>query len=236
MQNFPGSRRTPCDGVQRNVLDYPPAHGVRGLPFRMRAIALILGAVSLLALTACTHRTPVHGRLIVFLGDSITAGYGLDPGQAYPNLIQIPGMPTVNLGVSGATSEDGRKQLNDFLASTQEQPALVVIALGANDILHGDSPDATEANLNALVAVCSSRGIPVLLCGVKIPFKFDTASIFEHVASKNHIPLEPAVLMGEAFQPDLLQEDHMHPTADGQKIIAGKMQAALLKHFTFQTP
>lgn len=196
-----------------------------------RAFVLLFSA---LLLFGCTHRSKIPSGQIAFLGDSITAGYGLDAGQAYPSLIAIPGISTVNLGVSGATSADGLLQLRDYF-NGGAAPKLVVIALGANDILHGIGADQTEANLNAAVAECQSRSMPVLLCGVKIPFKFDTASIFEHVASKNHVPLVPDILMGEAFQPDLLQEDHMHPTVDGQKFIAGKLQSALLEHFSFET-
>jgi len=185
-------------------------------------------------LIGCSHRAKIPSGQIAFLGDSITAGYGLDPGQAYPSLIAIPGMTAVNLGVSGATSADGLQQLRDYFKGGAA-PKLVVIALGANDILHGLPADETEANLNAAIAECQGHGAAVLLCGVKIPFKFGTAPTFEHVASKNHVPLVPDILMGEAFQPDLLQEDHMHPTVDGQKIIAAKLQAALLEHFSFQT-
>jgi acyl-CoA thioesterase I len=197
----------------------------------LRALVLFAGA---LLLGGCAHKTPIASGDIVFLGDSITAGYGLDPGQAYPGLITIPSMTMVNLGVSGNTSEDGLQRLRDYFTGGAT-PRLVVIALGANDILHGVPADQTEANLNATVAECQSHGAAVLLCGVKIPFKFDTASIFEHVASQNRVPLVPDILMGEAFQPDLMQEDHMHPTADGQKMIAEKLQAALLQHFSFQT-
>jgi acyl-CoA thioesterase-1 len=197
----------------------------------VRAFALLLAAV---LLTACTHRAKIPSGEIAFLGDSITAGYGLDPGQAYPSLITIPGMTTVNLGLSGSTSSDGLQRLRDYF-SGGATPRLVVIALGANDILHNIPPDQTEANLNAAVAECQAHGAAVLLCGVKIPLKFDTVSIFEHVADKNHVPLMPDILMGEAFQPDLLQEDHMHPTVDGQKFIAGKLQAELLDRFSFQT-
>jgi lysophospholipase L1-like esterase len=197
----------------------------------LRALALFVGA---LLLTGCAHKTPITSGDITFLGDSITAGYGLDPGEAYPSLIAIPGMSTVNLGVSGSTSADGLQRLRDYFTGGAT-PRLVVIALGANDILHNDPAGQTEANLNAAVAECQSHGAAVLLCGVKIPFKLDTASIFEHVASRNHVPLVPDILMGEAFQPDFLQEDHMHPTADGQKVIAGKLQAELLKHFSFET-
>jgi acyl-CoA thioesterase-1 len=195
-----------------------------------RAIALLLGAF---LLTACTHKTAVSGGDIVYLGDSITAGYGLDPGEAYPTLITIPGMTSVNLGVSGSNSADGLQRLRTWFADGKT-PQIVVIALGANDILHNSTED-TEANLNSAIAECKNHGAAVLLCGVKIPFKSDTASIFEHVASKNHVPLVPDILFGEAFQPDLLQEDHAHPTAEGQKIIAGKLQAELLKDFAFQT-
>ncbi len=197
-----------------------------------RAIALLLCAI---LLTGCTHRTRVAGGEIAFLGDSLTAGFGLDSTQAYPALITIPGMTTKNLGVSGDTSADGLQRLRDYFASGAT-PRIVVIALGANDILRNESAEQTESSLNAAVAECQGHGAAVLLCGVKIPFKFDTASIFEHVAAKNHVPLVPDIMMGEAFQPDLLQEDRMHPTADGQKIIAGKLQAALLEHFSFQTP
>jgi acyl-CoA thioesterase-1 len=196
-----------------------------------RSLALILGV---LFLAGCSHKTPISPGDIVFLGDSITAGYGLDPGQAYPELVAIPGMNTVNLGVSGSTSSDGLQRLRAYFAGGAT-PRIVVLALGANDILHGVNAQETEANLNAAVAECKNRGVAVLLCGVKIPFKFDTASIFEDVASKNRVPLVPDILMGEAFQSDLLQEDHMHPTADGQKIIADKLKAALVVDFSFQT-
>jgi acyl-CoA thioesterase-1 len=198
-----------------------------------RVSAVSLCAV-LLLLSGCGHRAEIPSGDIAFLGDSITAGYGLDPGQAYPELIAIPGMTAVNLGVSGSTSEDGLRRLRDYFTGGAT-PRLVVMALGANDILHDVPADQTEANLNAAVAECQSHGAAVLLCGVKIPFKFDTAPIFEHVASKNHVPLVPDILMGEAFHPDLLQEDHMHPTVDGQKMIAEKLQAALLEYFSFQT-
>jgi acyl-CoA thioesterase-1 len=198
----------------------------------MRHALLLLASALLLA--GCSHRAKISSGDIVFLGDSITAGYGLDADQAYPSLIAIPGMTKVNLGVSGSTSADGLQRLRDYF-SGGATPRLVVIALGANDILQSVPADQTEANLNAAVAECQGHGAAVLLCGVKIPFKFDTDAIFEHVASNNRVPLVPDILMGEAFHPDLMQEDHMHPTVDGQKFIAGKLQAALLDHFSFQT-
>src|ERR1700677_4870716 len=98
-----------------------------------RALVLLFGA---LPLFGCTHHPKIPSGQITFLGDSITAGYGLDAGQAYPSLITIPGMTTVNLGLSGSTSSDGLQRLRDYF-NGGATPKLVVIALGANDILHG---------------------------------------------------------------------------------------------------
>jgi acyl-CoA thioesterase-1 len=196
-----------------------------------RTIFLLIGVI---LLAACARKTAIPAGTIVFLGDSITAGFGLDPGQAYPSLIAIPGMTTLNLGVSGSTTADGLQRLKDYF-SGGGNPRLVIIALGANDILHGVPGDQTEANLNDAIAECRAHGVPVMLCGVKIPFKFDTASVFQDVADKNHVPLVPDILMGEAFHADLMQEDHMHPTADGQKLIADKVQGSLLHSFSFET-
>ena len=187
-----------------------------------------------IVLTACTHRVAVPSGDIAFLGDSITAGYGLDPGQAYPALISIPGMTMVNLGVSGSQSGDGLQRLRDYFAGGAH-PSLVVIALGANDILHGVPAETTEANLTSAVGECQGRKIPVLLCGMRIPGHYDTDVIFTSVAGAGHVPLLPDLMQGEQTHLDLLQDDG-HPNAAGQKIIAYGVQAALLAHFTFPAP
>jgi len=200
----------------------------------LRNLAVLLGtALALVLLVGCARKTPVPSGTIVFLGDSITAGYGLDPVQGYPDLIKIPGMIMQNLGVPGSTTADGLQRLRDYFAGGAA-PRLVVVALGANDVLHGVPGEVTEANLNAIVAEGQPHGVPVLLCGVKIPFKFGTDAIFEHVAHKNHLVLVPDILMGEAFHDNLMQEDHMHPTAAGQQLIADAIKSVLLAHFAFQ--
>ena len=187
--------------------------------------------VATLLLTACARRVVVPSGDIAFLGDSITAGYGLDPGQAYPALVAIPGMTAVNLGVSGSQSDDGLQRLRDYFAGGAH-PSLVVIALGANDILHSVAPANTEANLTSAIAECRSRHIPVLLCGIRVPGHYDTDAIFTSVASANYVPLLPDLLQGEQNHLELMQDDG-HPNAAGQQIIAQAMQAALLKHFSF---
>jgi acyl-CoA thioesterase-1 len=201
-------------------------------PFLMRRIVLFL--LGVLLLTGCARRAVVPSGDIAFLGDSITAGFGLDPGQAYPALISIPGMTAVNLGVSGSKSDDGLQRLRDYFAGGAH-PSLVVIALGANDILRGMPQADTEANLTAAIAECRSRNIPVLLCGMRIPGHYDTDGIFTSVASANHVPLLPDLMQGEQNHLDLLQDDG-HPNASGQVVIAQAMQAALLEHFKFPKP
>jgi acyl-CoA thioesterase-1 len=185
-------------------------------------------------LGACARKTVVPAGTIIFLGDSITAGYGLDPSMAYPALIHIPGMTTRNLGVSGSQTQDGLQRLRDYFA-TGATPQLVVIALGANDFLHAVPASDTEQNLAAAVGECQSRHIPVLLCGIRLPMKFGTDAIFSKVASDAHVPLLPDLMDGEFAQDNLLQDDG-HPSEAGQRLIAEKMEAALLQHFTFGRP
>jgi acyl-CoA thioesterase-1 len=196
-------------------------------------ILLLVGAVLVaMVLRGCSRKVSIPSGTIAFLGDSITAGYGLEPGQAYPSLIEIKGMTMLNLGVSGSKTEDGLQRLKDYF-SGGGNPRLVVIALGANDILQGIDPGIIEANLGSAVQECKSRGVPVLLCGIRIPFKFGTDRIFEKVADEAQAPLLPDLMQGEETQDNLLQDDGMHPNAAGQMIIAQKMQAALLKSFVF---
>jgi acyl-CoA thioesterase-1 len=201
----------------------------------MRSITLALIGMILagIALTGCGRKEVIPRGEIAFLGDSITAGYGLDSGQAYPSLIQIDGMSMVNLGVSGSTTEDGLHRMKDYFDSGAN-PHLMVIALGANDILHGVDLSATEANLLSAIQVCRDHHVPVLLCGIHIPFKFAAEGLFERVAGEAHVPLVPDLMQGEETQQQYLQDDDMHPNAAGQALIAEKMQAALLKSFSFK--
>ena len=194
---------------------------------------IVVAVLVIFLLHGCSRKVSIPSGTIVFLGDSITAGYGLDPKQAYPALIEIKGMTMVNLGISGSETADGLQRLKTYFDSGGN-PQLVVIALGANDILHGVDPSATEANLAAMVQMCKSHNVPAMLCGIHIPFKFGSDAIFENVAREGHVPLLPDLMQGEETEPDFLQEDGMHPNAEGQKIIARKMQAALLQFFSFR--
>ncbi len=205
----------------------------QGIDVRWIIFLLVAAFLAVFLFQDCSRKVSISSGAIVFLGDSITAGYGLDPERAYPALIDIKGMTMVNLGISGSKTEDGLQRLKTYFDSGGN-PQLVVIALGANDILHGVDSSATEANLAAMVQLCKSHNVPAMLCGIHIPFKFGSDAIFENVAREGHVPLLPDLMQGEETEPDLLQGDGMHPNADGQKIIARKMQAALLQSFSFR--
>jgi len=170
---------------------------------------------------------------IVFLGDSLTAGYGLDPDQAYPELIEKKLADAgfdkqwivVNAGVSGDTSADGLHRLNWLL----RQPiAVLIIALGGNDGLRGLGTAAMEANLQAIIDQLRAKypAARVIVAGMEMPpnlgadYTAAFAAVFPRVAQRNHAVLIPFLLEGVAAQPGLMQLDGIHPNVAGAKIVA----------------
>ncbi|MFO0982851.1 MAG: arylesterase [Planctomycetota bacterium] len=170
-----------------------------------------------------------HARVILFLGDSLTAGHGMDPEAAYPALIQQRLDPArwrvVNAGVSGDTTAGGLRRI-DWLLSQRIDVA--VIALGANDGLRGLPVEGTRANLEQIIAKirAASRDAIVVLAGMKVPpnmgpdYARQFADLFPEIASAQHVPLIPFLLEGVAGDPALNQPDGIHPTPRGHEIIA----------------
>lgn len=191
---------------------------------------LILGLVGLI--TACGQKEKIVPGKIIFLGDSITAGYGLEPTQAYPSLIQIPRMEMVNLSVSGATTSDALATIQTYF-SQGNQAQLTVLAIGANDILQGESPNQIQNQLRQIVKSCKSANSKILLCGVHIPFKPQKSDLFSSIAKQENIPLLPNMLKGVLGQYGMMQEDRAHPTIKGQRIIADQVAKALETNFEF---
>jgi acyl-CoA thioesterase I len=168
---------------------------------------------------------------IVFLGDSLTAGYGIGQAHAFPALIaekiRQANLPyeVVNAGVSGDTSADGLHRLDWLL---QRPVDVLVVALGANDGLRGLSVEALRKNLQAIVDKTKARypQAKIVIAGMKMPpnlganyaGKFD--DVFASVAQKNHAALIPFLLAGVGGRRDLNQADQIHPTVAGQKIVA----------------
>lgn len=173
---------------------------------------------------------------VVFLGDSLTAGLGLGEEEAYPalvgELLAERGLPirVVNAGVSGDTSAGGLARL-DWLLS--QRPAIVFVALGANDGLRGQPVAAIAANLEAIVERSRAAGARVVLAGMKMPPNYgpeytrDFEALYGALAQRERLPFLPFLLEGVAADPALNQPDGIHPTAEGQRRIAAAVAAQL---------
>jgi acyl-CoA thioesterase I len=172
---------------------------------------------------------PVMGRekRILALGDSLFAGYGVKRGESYPAKLEAAlrargiNARIANAGVSGDTTAGGRERLDFTLKSQPAPPALVVISLGGNDMLRGLPPEQSSANLDAILADLDKRRIPAVLMGMLAPpnmgaeyrARFD--AIYPALAKKHGAALVPFFLEPVMDRPDLVQADHIHPTAVG---------------------
>jgi acyl-CoA thioesterase I len=167
--------------------------------------------------------------LVVFLGDSLTAGLGLPEEEAYPALLEgmmaARGRPirVVNAGVSGDTSAGGLSRLPWLL---RQQPDLLVVALGANDALRGQPLEATEENLRRIVLAARAAGTEVLLAGIQIPPSYgpeaarELAGLYPRLADELEAPLIPFLLEGVGGRPELNLPDGIHPNALGHRRMA----------------
>lgn len=181
----------------------------------------------------------VAKKRIVVLGDSISAGYGLDRDQAYPALLQkkmdAEGLPyeVVNAGVSGDTTAGGLRRIDWALGPKGAD--VLVIALGGNDGLRGVSPDQTEKNLTGIVAKARAKNptIKILIAGMQMPDnlgpKYVEAfkAVFPKVSTTEKTELLPYLLEGVGGDEKLNQSDRIHPTAEGQQKIAALVWAKL---------
>ncbi|GLQ07965.1 arylesterase [Sneathiella chinensis] len=169
---------------------------------------------------------------IVAIGDSLTAGYGLPPGEAFPVQLQEAlrqkslNVTVENAGVSGDTSTGGLQRLDWALAGGAD---FVILELGANDALRGIEPEVTRQNLSAIIEKLQARNLPVLLTGMKAPpnmgpeYGAEFDSLFPALADKYDIPLYPFFLDGVAADLSLNQEDGIHPNREGVSIIVEKI-------------
>jgi len=166
-------------------------------------------------------------KLVVAIGDSLFAGYGLRPEQAYPVRLQAAlrargiNARVVNAGVSGDTTADGLARLAFTLGSQPRTPDLVLISLGGNDLLRGLPPEQARANLDAMLAELGRRKVPVVLMGMLAPpnmgkdyvRRFD--AIYPALAEKHDAALISFFLHGVITRAELRLPDRIHPTAQG---------------------
>lgn len=168
----------------------------------------------------------VQASTILVWGDSLSAGYGLKSGEAWPTLLQTrltdEGFrhTVVNASVSGETSAGGRSRLPAALE--QHKPSIVILELGANDGLRGLRPQLMAENLTAMIDAARAAGSQVLLVGMQMPPNYGAAytrrfaQTFTDVAQTRDVPLVPFLLDGFADQPELFLSDGIHPTAEAQ--------------------
>ena len=175
-------------------------------------------------------------KLVVCYGDSITAGYGLAPGQAYTDALQrsllVHGIHAkiLNRGTSGATTKDAAAGLQSILAL---HPDVVIVEFGGNDGLRGLPLDNTRHNLDQVLNALEAAHIKVLLAGITLPPNYGTdyirqfEEIFRSLAAKHHTAFVPMLYKDLVHQPGTIQPDGIHPTAKGSQIIARTLLPAL---------
>jgi len=179
-----------------------------------------------------TDQRPV----IACFGDSLTAGFGLETGQSFPDLLQTElnrdgyHYRVANLGVSGDTSQDGLARLSIAL---EEKPAIAIVELGANDGLRGEPVATTENNLAQIIEAFRKAGARVVLAGITLPPNYGPEYIrrfeamYRDLAARYKLKLIPFLLEGVGGHEDLMQRDGLHPNASGARIVARTVFQAL---------
>jgi acyl-CoA thioesterase-1 len=195
----------------------------------------ILAAAGLLALGATNGGA--EERVIAALGDSLTAGLGVRAQEAWPARLEARlrregyAYRVVNAGVSGDTSAGGLRRVDWVLRA---RPEIVIVALGANDGLRGQSVAALRANLAEIVGRLGAGGARVLLAGMRLPPNYgveytrEFAAVYPDVARRAGVPFLPFLLDGVAADPRLNQADGIHPNAAGHQAIADGVWPHLL--------
>ena len=185
---------------------------------------LVLFLIALLITTPSAFAA----RTVLVMGDSLSAGFGIRPEQAWPSLLagrlaeKRLDYTVANLSISGETTAGGRSRLTAALR--EYQPAVVVIALGANDGLRGLPLAQMRANLAAMIDQSRAAGARVLLAGMRLPPNFgpyaeDFRNSFPALAAEKKVAVLPFLLEPLAARPELFQPDNLHPLAAAQPLI-----------------
>jgi len=166
---------------------------------------------------------------IMVYGDSLSAGYGVPQEQGWVSLLQKRlhdkklDYKVVNLSISGETTLGGKNRITAALEA--HRPAVVILALGANDGLRGQNPDTMRSNLEAIIEACRRSKARVLLIGMRLPPNYGAAytnkfnNIFKDIAQRRRLASVPFLLEGFADDRELFQADGVHPTAQAQPLI-----------------
>ena len=198
----------------------------------MRRWSILLAALAISAAPAPAREAKP---LVLAFGDSLTAGYGLDRGLGFAPQLQASlrrhgvAATVVDGGVSGDTSQAGRARLGWTLDGLPRKPDLVIVELGANDMLRALDPKLTKANLDAILTELERRRIKTVIAGMRAAPNLDPAyitafeAIYRDLAAKHRATLYPFFLDGVAGQQGMVQGDALHPTFAGVKTIVTRI-------------
>lgn len=188
----------------------------------------VLACLGLVAVAAAAA-DPAPARTLLVLGDSLSAGYGLAPGQGWVDLLaqrlarEDRGWQVVNASISGETTAGGAARLDAALA--RHRPQLVLLELGANDGLRGLPVEIARANLDGIIARSRAAGAEVLLIGMRMPPNYGPeytaafAAMYADLARAHGTPLVPLLLEPIATNRAMFQDDNVHPTAEAQPLL-----------------
>lgn len=192
--------------------------------------------VSFCLLVSTSSLVAANRPVLVCYGDSITAGHGLNPGQAFPEALQRDldqrgySYKVSNMGTSGATTKDAVVNIEGVIKA---HPSVVIVEFGGNDGLRGLPLDQTRKNLDAVLTALNDAHIKVLLAGITLPPNYGQDyigtfdKVFSDLAAKHHAAFVPMIYKDLVNVPGTIQEDGIHPTAKGSEIIAETLLPAL---------
>jgi len=189
--------------------------------------------VAFIALSGCAKQEIKNidskGTGIICFGDSLTFGYGANPGEDYPSaLARMTKIPVINVGIDGDTSTEGLKRIEtDVLDRT---PLLVIIEFGGNDFLRQIPPETTAKNIEEMIVMIQSHGAIAAIADISISVVMgDYNKEYKRLAKKYNTILIPSLLNGILTKPSL-KSDFIHPNADGYRIIAQRIYRAILPY------
>jgi acyl-CoA thioesterase-1 len=198
---------------------------------------LVFSAIALIAQDGRTAASTGE-KVIVFIGDSLTAGYGVKKNEAFPEVVESlfkkhgKNVRVVNGGISGSISSEADRRVKWFLKA---KPDLIVLALGANDGLKGTPVPVIEKNLEKAILLAKENKVPLALLGIHVFSNFgpeysrEFDAMYARLAKKHSLPFYPFLLEGVAMKKELNQSDMKHPNAAGHAIVAEKLTDFLEK-------
>ncbi len=205
-----------------------------GARYYQKVLLIFLVGVCIIGLNSCQDKLATitnidlgSGEKIIVLGDSITAGFGLQLEQAYPYLLsQKLGLPIVNRGVSGDRTADGLARLSEDILS--ENPWLVIVGLGGNDFLKKVPKSETEQNLRDIIGLIQAEKAITVILGMNLGlFSDEYQELYQRVAEETGSYLIPQILKGIIDNPKHRQSDIIHPNVIGQELLAEKIAKGL---------